>query len=74
MEAPGETRKETLVGDQPIDGYDDINVEEVKDQLDGLSEGNLKQVEAYEEVRKSHKTLLEQLDRKIGDDSWELWG
>jgi hypothetical protein len=69
MEAVRETRKETSAGDQPIDGYDATNVEEVKAQFDGLSEGNLKKVEAYEEDRKSRKTLLERLDRKIGDGS-----
>ena len=68
-EAAREARKEASVGGQPIEGYDDTNVEEVKDQLDGLSEGNLKKVRAYEEDHKSRKTLLEQLERKIGNDS-----
>jgi hypothetical protein len=64
-----EARKKASRGSQPIEGYDDMNVEEVKDQLDGLSEGNLKKVRAYEEDRKSRKTLLKQLDRIIGDGS-----
>jgi hypothetical protein len=33
-----------------------VNVKEVKDQFDGLSERNLKKVRAYEGVRKSRKT------------------
>ena len=43
-----------------------MTVEEGKCQPDGLSEGDLKKVRAYEEDRKSRKTLLEQLDRKSG--------
>jgi hypothetical protein len=46
-----------------------VNVKEVKDQFDGLSERNLKKVRAYEGVRKSRKTILEQLNRRIGDGS-----
>jgi hypothetical protein len=58
-EAAREARKEASVGGQLIEGYDDTNVEEVKDQLNGLSEGNLKKVRAYEEDHKSRKTILE---------------
>ena len=46
-----------------------MNVEEVKDELDDLSEGDLKKVKSYEEDHKNRKTLLEQLYRKLGDDS-----
>jgi ubiquinone/menaquinone biosynthesis C-methylase UbiE len=46
-----------------------INVEEVKKELDALSEGDLKKVRAYEEDHKNRKTLLEQLERKSGDRS-----
>jgi hypothetical protein len=61
--------KEASAGSQPIEGYDDMNVEEVKYELDDLSEEDLKKVKSYEEDHKNRKTLLEQLDRKLGDDS-----
>lgn len=59
-----EARKEAAV---PIAGYDELNVEEIKDELEGLSEDELKKVRSYEKKHKNRKTLLEQLDRKIGN-------
>ena len=59
-------RKETRV---PTSNYDDLNVGEVEDELGGLSEDELKKVWSYEEEHKNCKTLLEQLDRTIGDGS-----
>jgi hypothetical protein len=56
-------------GGQPIEDYDNMNVEEVKDELNNLSEGDLKKVKSYEQDHKNRKTLLEQLHRKLGDDS-----
>jgi hypothetical protein len=51
--AAREARKEASAGDQPIEGYYDMTVEEAKDQLDGLSEGDLNMVRAYKEVRRA---------------------
>ncbi len=59
-----EARKEVSV---PIAGYDELTVEGVKDKLEGLSEDQLKKVRSYEKKHKNRKTLLEQLDRKIGE-------
>jgi ATP-dependent Clp protease ATP-binding subunit ClpA len=49
----------------PIQGYDDLNVEEVSDRLEGLSTEELRVVREYEERNKNRDTLLEQLDRRI---------
>jgi hypothetical protein len=49
----------------PIEGYDEMNVEEVSEHLDGLSVEELQLVRDYEERNKKRETLLEQLDRKI---------
>ena len=49
----------------PIEGYDEMNVEEVSERLDGLSVEELQLVRDYEETNKKRETLLEQLDRKI---------
>ena len=49
----------------PIEGYDEMNVEELSGRLDGLSVEELQLVRDYEELNKKRETLLEQLDRKI---------
>ena len=49
----------------PIEGYDEMNVEEVSERLDVLSVEELQLVRDYEERNKKRDTLLEQLDRKI---------
>jgi len=52
-------------GGFPIAGYDDMNVSEISDKLDGLSEDQLKRVREYERRHKNRDTLIEQIDRKI---------
>ncbi|HEX2182286.1 MAG TPA: hypothetical protein VHH10_08370, partial [Rubrobacteraceae bacterium] len=52
-------------GGFPIAGYDDMNVDEVSDQLDGLDVEQLKRVREYEKRNKNRDTLIEQIDRKI---------
>ncbi len=49
----------------PIEGYDDMNVDEISERLDGLSVEELQLVRDYEERNKRRETLLEQMDRKI---------
>jgi ATP-dependent Clp protease ATP-binding subunit ClpA len=49
----------------PIEGYDELTVEEVSSRLGGLSAEELRVVRDYEERNKNRDTLLEQLDRKI---------
>src|SRR5215210_7585833 len=49
----------------PIEGYDELTVEEVSARLGGLSEDELRMVRDYEERNKRRDTLLEQLDSKI---------
>ena len=49
----------------PIEGYDEMNVEEVSERLDGLSVEELQLVRDYEETNKKRETLLEKMDRKI---------
>ena len=49
----------------PIDGYDEMNVDEVSERLDGLSVEELQLVRDYEETNKKRETLLEKMDRKI---------
>jgi len=49
----------------PIEGYDEMNVEEISGRLDGLSVEELQLVRDYEETNKKRETLLERMDRKI---------
>ena len=49
----------------PIEGYDEMNVEEISGRLDDLSVEELQLIRDYEELNKKRETLLEQLDRKI---------
>jgi hypothetical protein len=56
-------------GGLPIEGYDELNVNEISGRLDGLSEEELKRVRDYEKRNKSRDTLIEQLERKIRADS-----
>jgi signal transduction histidine kinase len=49
----------------PIEGYDDLTVEEVSARLDTLSIEDLREVRDYEERTKNRETVLEQLDRRI---------
>src|SRR5215204_1209516 len=49
----------------PIEGYDELTVEEVSARLDALSAEELREVRDYEERNKNRETVLEQLDRRI---------
>jgi hypothetical protein len=49
----------------PIEGYDEMNVDEASKRLDDLSVEELQLVRDYEELNKGRQTLLEQMDRKI---------
>jgi hypothetical protein len=49
----------------PIEGYDELTVEEVSGRLGDLSADELRLVRDYEERNKNRDTILEQLDRRI---------
>jgi CRP-like cAMP-binding protein len=49
----------------PIEGYDELTVEEVNARLSSLSAEDLREVRDYEERNKNRETILEQLDRRI---------
>jgi len=49
----------------PIEGYDEMNVDEISKRLNDLSVEELQLVRDYEELNKKRQTLLEQMDRKI---------
>lgn len=49
----------------PIEGYDDLNVEQVTGKLDSLSKAELQRVREYESQNKNRKTILDQIDQKL---------
>ena len=49
----------------PIEGYDELTVEEISGRLGDLSAEELRVVRDHEERNKNRDTLLEQLDRRI---------
>jgi signal transduction histidine kinase len=53
----------------PIEGYDELTVEEVSSRLGALSSEDLREVRDYEERNKNRETVLEQLDRRIRSGS-----
>jgi hypothetical protein len=53
----------------PMEGYDELTVEEVNARLSSLSAEDLREVRDYEERNKNRETILEQLDRRIRGSS-----
>ena len=49
----------------PIAGYDELNVAEISERLDGLTAAQVREVREYEKRNKNRDTLIEQLDRKL---------
>jgi hypothetical protein len=49
----------------PIAGYDELNVKEIGDRLDGMSAAEIRTVREYEKRNKDRETLIEQFDRKL---------
>ena len=46
-------------------GYDELNVAEISERLDGLTAAQVREVREYEKRNKNRDTLIEQLDRKL---------
>ncbi|MBA2443664.1 MAG: hypothetical protein H0V53_14895 [Rubrobacter sp.] len=49
----------------PINNYDDLNVEEVKQQLANLSREELERTREYEQRHEDRKTVVEEAERKL---------
>ena len=52
-------------GGFPIAGYDEMNVAEIGDRLDGLTAAQIRELREYEKRNKNRETLIEQFDRKL---------
>jgi DNA polymerase III gamma/tau subunit len=62
--AAKDAQKNTETAAFPLDGYDEMNVGEVSERLDGLSEAELKRVGEYEEDNKDRGTLRKEMEQK----------
>ena len=62
--AAKDAQKNTETAAFPIDGYDEMNVGEVSERLDGLSEAELKRVGEYEKGNKDRRTLRKVMEQK----------
>jgi hypothetical protein len=49
----------------PIADYDELNVAEISERLEGLTAAQIREVREYEKRNKDRDTLIEQLDRKL---------
>jgi hypothetical protein len=57
--------KAAVFGALKTTNYEDLSVEDIVKQLDGLTIQQLEQVREYEKQNKDRETLIEQIDRKI---------
>ena len=57
--------KAAVFGALKTTNYEDLTVEDIVKQLDGLTIQQLEQVREYENQNKDRETLIEQIDRKI---------
>jgi hypothetical protein len=69
--AAGATRAaaEGAAGQPPIAGHDEMNVGQLTERLEGLSEEELRRVRDYERRNKNRETLLGHIDRRLGATS-----
>jgi hypothetical protein len=56
-------------GRPPFSDYDEMNVEEITEQLDGLSEAELRRTRNYEQGNKNRQTLIAEMDRRLETSS-----
>jgi hypothetical protein len=49
----------------PIADYDELNVKEITDRLDGFTAAEIRTIREYETRNKNRETLIEQFDRKL---------
>jgi hypothetical protein len=59
------TSAEIAAGRPPIEGYDEMNVDEITEQLDDLSEAELRRTRNYEQGNKNRETLITEIDRRL---------
>ena len=59
-----EAKKARKDAQLPLNGYDDLGVEDIEKKIKGLSKDDVRAVRDYEKSNKNRKTLLETLDAR----------
>jgi hypothetical protein len=55
-----------VIGDGfPIPNYDEMNVVEIRERLDGLTAAQIREIREYEKRNKNRESLIDQFDRKL---------
>ena len=54
-----------MAGGFPIPNYDEMNVAEIRDLLDGFTAAQIREIREYEKRNKNRETLIEQFDRML---------
>jgi LAS superfamily LD-carboxypeptidase LdcB len=67
--AAKDVQKNTETATFPIEGYDEMNLDEVSERLDGLSVDELKRVRKYEKANKNRGTLRKEMKQRIKSTS-----
>ncbi|CAA9454316.1 MAG: hypothetical protein AVDCRST_MAG14-1360 [uncultured Rubrobacteraceae bacterium] len=65
----GVSNAQRAIAEVPIEGYDELNVEEIVARLDSLSNEELGRVREYEQRNKNRSTLMEQINARAGTAS-----
>jgi hypothetical protein len=65
--AAGATRAtaQSAAGQPPIDGYDEMNVDEIRGQLGDLTVEQLQNLKHYEKRNKNRSTIVEAIDSRL---------
>jgi hypothetical protein len=56
---------EVVGGGFPIPNYDEMNVAEIRERLDGLTAAQIREIREYEKRNKNRESLIDQFDRKL---------
>jgi hypothetical protein len=67
--ATGGTRRTAEAAAFPIAGYDEMNVEEISDRVDALTDEQVRRLRDYEAANQNRKTLMERFDSRLGASS-----
>ena len=67
MRGADRARRTIARGGFPIAGYDELTAAKVRERLEPLTPGELRQVRDYERRHANRKTVLEAITRQLGD-------
>src|SRR5829696_4801599 len=67
LQAEATAPEQSLAGDEelPIEDYDSLNVKQISERLEGLSDEEVEQLRRYEAANKNRSTLLRRLDERL---------